>query len=117
MSQSPSCRNRLRVTGQRRISRRSGSTALDDCVSGIAAANVPHPVDDTKRGRFLDNNPTQPSNARMSKALILQHVAYEGPGRIEPVFRDFGIPTEVRHLYRGDEVPTDLDSVRVLIVL
>jgi GMP synthase-like glutamine amidotransferase len=53
----------------------------------------------------------------MSKAVILQHVAYEGPGRIVPVFRDFGIPTEVRHLYRGDEVPTDLDELRVLIVL
>lgn len=53
----------------------------------------------------------------MSKAIILQHVAHEGPGRIIPVFRDFGIPTEVRHLYRGDEVPTDLDELRVLVVL
>jgi GMP synthase (glutamine-hydrolysing) len=53
----------------------------------------------------------------MSKAVILQHVAYEGPGRIVPVFRDFGIPTEVRHLYRGDEVPSDLDDLRVLVVM
>src|SRR5438552_5261339 len=53
----------------------------------------------------------------MSKAIILQHVAHEGPGRIVPILRDFSIPTEVRHLYRGDEVPTDLDEVRVLIVL
>src|SRR3954464_11507403 len=53
----------------------------------------------------------------MSKAVVLQHVAHEGPGRILPVFRDFGIPVEVRHLYKGDEVPTDLDEVRVLIVL
>lgn len=53
----------------------------------------------------------------MSKAVILQQVAHEGPGRIVPVFRDFGIPTEVRHLYRGDEVPTDLETVRVLVVL
>jgi GMP synthase (glutamine-hydrolysing) len=53
----------------------------------------------------------------MSKAVILQHVAHEGPGRIVPVFRDFGIPTEVRHLYRGDEVPTDLDDLRVLVVM
>lgn len=53
----------------------------------------------------------------MSKAIILQHVPHEGPGRIIPMFRDFGIPTEVRHLYRGDEVPTDLDGVRVLVVL
>src|SRR5687768_6982066 len=53
----------------------------------------------------------------MSKAIILQHVAHEGPGRIIPVFRDFGIQTEVRHLYKGDEVPTDLDEVGALIVL
>ena len=53
----------------------------------------------------------------MSSAVILQHVPYEGPGRIIPVFRDFGIPCEVRHLYKGDEVPTDLDEIRVLVVL
>jgi len=53
----------------------------------------------------------------MSAAIILQHVAYAGPGRIVPVLRDFGIPTQVRHLYRGDEVPTDLDEVRMLVVL
>src|SRR3954453_18603945 len=53
----------------------------------------------------------------MSRAVILQHVDYAGPGRIVPVFRDYGIPTEVRRLYQGDEVPTDLDEVRVLVVL
>ena len=53
----------------------------------------------------------------MSKAVILQHVAHEGPGRIVPIFRDFGIPIDIRHLYKGDEVPHDLDSVRMLIVL
>ena len=51
------------------------------------------------------------------KAIILQHAAHAGPGRIVPVFRDFGIPVEVRHLYKGDEVPTDLDELRVLVVL
>ena len=53
----------------------------------------------------------------MSKAIVLQHVEAEGPGRIMPVFRDFGIPLEVRRLYRGDEVPTDLDELRCLVVL
>ena len=53
----------------------------------------------------------------MSKAIILQHVAHEGPGRFIPVLRDFGIPVEVRHLYRGDEVPRFNDEMRVLIVL
>jgi GMP synthase (glutamine-hydrolysing) len=53
----------------------------------------------------------------MSSAVILQHVAHEGAGRIVPIFRDYGIPVQVRSLHRGDEVPTDLDEVRVLIVL
>jgi GMP synthase-like glutamine amidotransferase len=53
----------------------------------------------------------------MSRAVILQHAPYQGPGRIVPVFRDYGIPLEVRHLYAGDEVPTDLDELRVLIIL
>lgn len=53
----------------------------------------------------------------MSRAIILQHVPFETPGRIVPIFRDFGIQTEVRHLYKGDEVPTDLDAIRVLVVL
>ena len=53
----------------------------------------------------------------MSKAVILQQVAAEGPGRIVPVFRDFGIRLDIRHLYNGDEVPSDLDEVRTLIVL
>jgi GMP synthase-like glutamine amidotransferase len=53
----------------------------------------------------------------MSKAIVLQHVEAEGPGRIVPVFRDFGIPIDLRRLYKGDEVPTDLDEVRCLIVL
>lgn len=53
----------------------------------------------------------------MSRAIILQHVAFETPGRITTVFRDFGIPVEVRHLYKGDEVPSDLDELRVLVVL
>ncbi|MCS7033422.1 MAG: hypothetical protein NZ561_05435 [Phycisphaerae bacterium] len=53
----------------------------------------------------------------MSQAVLLQQVPFCGPGRIIPIFRDFGIPCEIRHLYKGDEVPTDLDEIRVLVVL
>jgi GMP synthase (glutamine-hydrolysing) len=53
----------------------------------------------------------------MSRAIILQHVPYEGPGRIVPIFRDYGIPTEIRRLDKGDEVPSDLEELRVLVVL
>jgi GMP synthase (glutamine-hydrolysing) len=53
----------------------------------------------------------------MSTAVVLQHAEHLGPGRIVPVFRDFGIPLQVRRLDRGDEVPTDLEEIRLLIVL
>src|SRR5688572_16521012 len=53
----------------------------------------------------------------MSRAYILQHVPHETPGRIVPVLRDFGVPTEVRRLFAGDEVPSDLDDIRMLIIL
>jgi GMP synthase (glutamine-hydrolysing) len=53
----------------------------------------------------------------MSSAVILQHASYAGPGRIVPVFRDFGIPIDIRRVYQGDEIPTDLDDIRVLVVL
>jgi GMP synthase-like glutamine amidotransferase len=53
----------------------------------------------------------------MSKAVILQHAEHLGPGRIIPVFRDYGIPIDLRRLDRGDEVPSDLDAIRVLVVL
>src|SRR5258706_12028852 len=53
----------------------------------------------------------------MSNVFVLQSVEAEGPGRIVTVFRDFGIPIEVRRLYRGDEVPSDLDEIRAMVVL
>ena len=53
----------------------------------------------------------------MSYAVVLQHTPNAGPGRIVPVFRDFGIPVDVRRLDKGDEVPTDLEAIRVLISL
>ncbi len=51
----------------------------------------------------------------MSKAIVLQHVAHEGPGRIMPGLRDFGIPVEIRRLYAGDEVPAPEEDIRILI--
>src|SRR5688500_6448878 len=53
----------------------------------------------------------------MGSVICLQHVEFEGPARITPVFRDFSIPLQVRKLYAGDEVPTDFDEVRAMIVL
>ncbi len=55
--------------------------------------------------------------SQMSKVIVLQHVGHEGPGRILPVFQDFGIPVEIRRLHQGDAVPTDPDQIRALIVM
>jgi GMP synthase (glutamine-hydrolysing) len=53
----------------------------------------------------------------MSRVIILQHAPHEGPGRIVPIFRDYGIPTQLRRLYQGDEVPSDLEELRMLVVM
>ncbi len=53
----------------------------------------------------------------MSGAVILQHAGHCGPGRIVPVFRDFGIPIDLRRLDRGDEVPSDVEEIRLLVIL
>jgi GMP synthase-like glutamine amidotransferase len=34
-----------------------------------------------------------------------------------PVLRDFGVRLDIRHLYRGDEVPVDLEEIRILVIL
>ena len=68
--------------------------------------------------RILDAPTPVADTARpMSRAIILQHAAHASAGRIVPIFRDFGIPVEIRKLWQGDEVPTDLDELRLLVVL
>ena len=53
----------------------------------------------------------------MSHCLILQHDAAFGPGRLVPVFRDYGIPIRILRLDAGDPVPADFDEVRILVLL
>jgi GMP synthase (glutamine-hydrolysing) len=53
----------------------------------------------------------------MSKALVLQHSPQFSAGRVIPILLDFGVPLDIRRLWQGDDVPTDLDEVRVLISL
>jgi GMP synthase (glutamine-hydrolysing) len=53
----------------------------------------------------------------MSYAFILQQAPAFAPGRVMPVLRDFGIPVTVRRLFAGDEVPTDLDEIRMIVAL
>lgn len=53
----------------------------------------------------------------MSHCLILQHDPAFGPGRIVPVFRDFGIPSRIVRLDQQQPVPDDFDEVRILVLL
>lgn len=53
----------------------------------------------------------------MSKALVLQHSPQFSAGRVIPVLRDFGIPLDIRRLWQGDDVPSDLDEVRLVVSL
>ena len=53
----------------------------------------------------------------MSRVVVLQLAEAFGPGRLVPVFRDYGIRTDLRRLYTGDECPIDLDEMRALVVL
>ena len=53
----------------------------------------------------------------MSEVFLLQHDPLFPPGRIVPVFNDFGIPCRTRKLFAGDALPADLREVRVLVLL
>ncbi len=53
----------------------------------------------------------------MSSAVLLQHDDLYPAGRIVSIFRDFGIPCDLRKLHHGDPLPSDLDEVRMLVLL
>ena len=53
----------------------------------------------------------------MTRALILQHVACEGPGLIEEVLRERGIVTEILRTYDGAPVPQELGAANGLVVM
>ncbi len=53
----------------------------------------------------------------MRHALILTHVAHEGPGRLLHALERAGVTSEVRRLEAGDAVPTSLESFHLLAVM
>lgn len=50
-------------------------------------------------------------------AVVLTHAPFEGPGIIADVLRARGYTVELRALYDGDSVPTELPSEDVLVVM
>jgi len=53
----------------------------------------------------------------VSRALLIQHVLHESCGWLDDVLGDAGVDLEVRRMWEGDEVPTDLHGVDGLVVL
>lgn len=53
----------------------------------------------------------------MRRAVVLQQVPLEGPGRIEKALRAAGYTLEVRLLRTASDVPSDLDGFDALVVM
>lgn len=53
----------------------------------------------------------------MSSVYLIQHDELYPPGRLVPILRDFGVPTKLVQLYKGEALPSDLDEVRMLVLL
>ncbi len=53
----------------------------------------------------------------VKRALILQHVPFEGPAAIGDVCRDAGLEIEVRRLDLGDAVPVTVSAQELLVVM
>jgi GMP synthase-like glutamine amidotransferase len=50
-------------------------------------------------------------------AIILQHVPFEGPGRIVAALERAGITPELRRLFAGDPLPSDLPRETLLVIM
>src|SRR5262245_7242780 len=53
----------------------------------------------------------------MPRAIILQHVPFEGPARIADLLTARGCSLDVRQLHRGDRVPSRLGPGELLVVM
>jgi GMP synthase (glutamine-hydrolysing) len=53
----------------------------------------------------------------MKKAVVIQHVAMEGPARIAELCLERNVAVEVRHVYRGEAVPREVGADEALIVM
>jgi GMP synthase (glutamine-hydrolysing) len=53
----------------------------------------------------------------MKRAIVLQHVPFEGPGRIAEALERVGYDILIRRLCDGDPVPADMAEQEVLVVM
>jgi GMP synthase-like glutamine amidotransferase len=56
-------------------------------------------------------------DARMKRALVLQHTPSEGPERVARLLAARGIDCDARHFYRGDSLPGDLAADAPVVVM
>ena len=54
---------------------------------------------------------------RVERAIVIQHVAIEGPARIADLCRERDIAVEIREVFAGDEVPYSVAANEMLIVM
>src|SRR6185312_10469473 len=53
----------------------------------------------------------------MKRAIVLQHVVFEGPARLAPMLEARGYQLDIRRLDRGEAVPERLSPGELLIVM
>jgi len=53
----------------------------------------------------------------MKRALVLQHVAHEGPGRLRATLDALNVEVEVRRLDRGEALPVELVPYDLVVVM
>lgn len=53
----------------------------------------------------------------MTRAIVLQHTATEGPERVATALAARGVPYEVRALHAGQPVPDDIGAGELLVVM
>lgn len=53
----------------------------------------------------------------MKRAIVLQHVPFEGPGRIRPILERLGFAVDVREVFAGDAVPAVIAPGDALVVM
>jgi GMP synthase-like glutamine amidotransferase len=51
----------------------------------------------------------------VKRAYVLQHTPTEGPARVGELLAERGVALEVRHLYRGDEVPAHVAQGELIV--
>ncbi|MES1204879.1 MAG: gamma-glutamyl-gamma-aminobutyrate hydrolase family protein [Pseudomonadota bacterium] len=53
----------------------------------------------------------------MKRAIVIQHVAMEGPARIAEIFRAHGVGVDVREVFSGVPVPSSIGRDELLVVM